>query len=259
MTQPWATARAERYGKTVTKRIILHTLAVDLLQAYAIGRRLYFSPAVEALAILGLRRHSAKQFPIHLMVGADYAPLLNLEHKQRIDNLMTHVLEKSEDRYGNTIRKNVTLTKDFIATIKTYAKANQMNFSVAVETLALIGLGHRTAESLPRMAAHVMEKVISRYFERQTRLSALTLLAAEEANCKADFLVLQTLWREARLDPENFADNMTVSFDPDAQPHAAARELQQEIRLLAQAGGLKRLKESSIPLAESPDKEATDV
>jgi hypothetical protein len=52
---------------------------------------------------------------------------------------------------------------------------------------------------------------------------------------------------------------MTVSFDPDAQPHAAARELQREIRLLAQAGGLKRLKESSIPLAESPDEEATDV
>jgi hypothetical protein len=255
----WAPTRAARYGQTTVQALFLRPLPLELLQAYAAGRRLFFSPAIEALAVVGLRVQSAEQFPLHLMIAADYAPLLNHDYKQRMYTLMTDLLNKPEDRYGKTMRKNVTLTHEAIEAIKIYAKAKELNFSVAIETLALIGLGHRTAESLPRMAAEMLENIVARYFERQTRLSALALMAAEEANFKADFLVLQTLWREARLDPEGFAGNMTVSLKPDAEPDARARQLLSEIKALAQAGGLKRLKESPAPLLEPTNEEAADA
>lgn len=142
------------------------------------------------------------------------------------DNL---IQENRADRYGKTERKNLTLTIETIEVVQAYADRHGLYFSVAIETLALMGLGHTTAESLPRLVASLLERALNRQFNRFAKLLSYAVIAAEEINYKTDVLLLQTIWREARLDPEHFAENMGVSNDPGQQPDALARQIRDDL------------------------------
>jgi hypothetical protein len=177
-----------------------------------------------------------------------------------MDNLITH--QSREDRYGKTGRKQLTLTKSGREQIEAWAEANGLNFSVAIETLALIGLGQTSAETLPRLVANLLERALNRQFNRLARLLAVAAISAEEANYKSDVLLLQTIWREARQDPENFLEKMQVSADPTAQPDALARQIRDELRLEAQQTAVTRLKkplgDDNLPWEIETDVETAD-
>jgi hypothetical protein len=159
--------------------------------------------------------------------------------------------QSRDDRYGKTIRKNLTLTQEAIEAIEAYADRHNLYFSVAVETLAMMALGRETAETLPRLTANLLERTILWQFNRFATLIAETITVAEEVNFKADFLMMQTLWREARLDPQNFTDNMLVSCKPDVEPDNQVRRLHEEVKEMAQQAGWARLKASPEQLANS--------
>jgi hypothetical protein len=158
------------------------------------------------------------------------------------------VYESRQERYGKTEKKTLTLTTEAMDAIQAYADRHGIYFSVAIESLALMGLGRTTAETLPRLVTNRLEQVVRQQFNRLARLLSAMAIVAGEVNHKADVLLLQTIWREARLDPANFTTNMQVSIDPQEQPAALARQIRDEICSLAHEKALERLKK---PLGEN--------
>ena len=170
------------------------------------------------------------------------------------------IYESREDRYGKTQRKHVTLTVPAIETIQAYADRHKLSFSAAMETLALIGLGNSTADAFPRLVATVLERLFNKQFNRFAKLVSYAAIAAEEANYKSDILLLQTIWREARLDPDNFIANMQVSDDPHLLPDASARHIRDEISVDARDHAVARLRRPlSELIAILSEEETTDV
>lgn len=169
-------------------------------------------------------------------------------NKRRLPLTDIPILENREDRYGKTERKHLTLTTEAVAAVQAYADQHGLYFSVAVETLALMGLGQTTAETLPRLVTNLLERAFNRQFNRFAKLISLAAIAAEEANYKADVLLLQTIWREARLNPDNFLAQMQVSADPQKQPDALARQVRDELSAAAHDAAVTRLKK---PLGEN--------
>lgn len=153
-----------------------------------------------------------------------------------------------QERYGKTEKKTLTLTHDAIDAIQAYADQHALYFSVAIESLALMGLGQTTAETLPRLVATLLERALNRQFNRFAKLLSLTAIAAEEINYKVEVLLLQTIWAAAQLDPDNFVEQMLVSTDPADQPAALARQTRDDICADAHEEAVARLKK---PLGES--------
>ncbi len=156
-----------------------------------------------------------------------------------------------DDRYGKTIRKNLTLTQEAIEAIEAYAERHNLYFSVALETLAMMALGQNTAETLPRLTANLLERLTLWQFNRFASLLAETITVAEEVNFKADFLTLQTMWREARVDPDDFTDKLLVSCKPEVEPDNQVRRLHEELKEMARQAGWARLKESPEQIANT--------
>lgn len=154
--------------------------------------------------------------------------------------------ESRQARYGRTEKKTITLTSEGIAQIEAWAERHGLYFSVAIESLAMMGLQQETAEALPRMVSNLLERIVNRQFNRFAKLLSLAAITAEEANWKTDVLLLQHIWREARLDPERFVENMAVSADARVEPAATARRLRDELREEAHEAAVQRLKK---PLA----------
>ncbi|MCL4267269.1 MAG: hypothetical protein KJ069_29090 [Anaerolineae bacterium] len=152
--------------------------------------------------------------------------------------------ESRQDRYGKTEKKTLTLTNEAIESIQAYADRHGLYFSVAIESLALMALGQTTAETLPRLVANLLQRTINWQFNRFARLLAQAVIATEEVNYKADVLVMQTIWREARLDPANFIQKLQVSHEPHVQPDAKARRVKNEICADAHEEAVAQLKKS---------------
>jgi hypothetical protein len=141
--------------------------------------------------------------------------------------------ESRPERYGKTERKHVTLLPETVEVVQAYAERHRLNFSVAIETLVQTGLGQTTAETMPRLVASQLERIVNRQFNRFAKLLAMTAITAKELDYKADVLLLQMIWREAREDAAEFPTRLEVSTDPEEQPAALAREIRDAIRTLA--------------------------
>lgn len=152
-----------------------------------------------------------------------------------------------DERYGRTERKHVTLTHEAIEAIEAWADREGLYFSVAVETLAMMGLGRGSAETLPRLVGNLLEHTLNRHFNRFAKLISYAAIAAEETSRKSDILLLQQIRQEARQDPEGFIGNMHVSLDPQVQPDARVRALRDRLRAEAHEEAVARLRQ---PLAE---------
>lgn len=156
--------------------------------------------------------------------------------------------ESRQERYGKTEKKTLTLTNEAIDTIQAYADRHGLYFSVAIESLALMGLGQTTAETLPRLVSNLLERALNRQFNRFAKLLSAAAISAGEVNYKTDVLLLQTIWREARLDPANFIEKMQISANPNDRPDALARQIRDEICAGAHETAVARLKK---PLGEN--------
>ena len=156
-----------------------------------------------------------------------------------IDNSMQ---ENREERYGKTERKHVSLMAETVEVVQEYADRHGLYFSVAVESLVLLGLKQAPAETLPRLVANMLERALNRQFNRFAKLIAYAAISAEEVNYKTDVLLLQTIWREAQLDPANFIEKMQVSTDPQDQPDRRVRQIRDGICDDAHDEAVSRLK-----------------
>lgn len=102
-------------------------------------------------------------------------------------------------RREGTVRKNVRLTPTTLERVQTWAEANGVSFSSALEQMALIGLG-----DAPQLA--VLPTVISairREVQRQAhRVAALTAAAAVESAVTMRLVSNVILERERERDPD---------------------------------------------------------
>ena len=160
--------------------------------------------------------------------------------------LPTH--EDRQARYGRTEKKTLSLTTEAIEAIQAYADTHNLYFSVAVESLSLLGLGKEAADSYPRALSNMMERVLTYQFGRFAKMLSLAVLSAEEANYKADVLLLQMIGHAERLDPEHFMEKLYFSMEPDVQPDAQVRQLRDVIIDDAREWAVARMKQ---PLAET--------
>jgi len=156
--------------------------------------------------------------------------------------------EDRQARYGRTEKKTLTLTTEAIEAIQAYANGHNLYFSVAVESLSLMGLKGEMAEVYPRYLSSVLERAFARQFGRFAKMLSLTVLSAEEANFKADVLLLQMIGHAERLDPEHFLEKLRFSSEPDVQPDARVRQLRDDIIDDAREWAVARMKQ---PLAET--------
>lgn len=242
-----------RYGRCQKKQVRLSQPAIEAVGDYARQTGSSFSAALEGLARRGLlERNAIRQTEAYSAIArltARYSDniqtILNLARSEPMHDL----LETREERYGKTIRKHISLTPESVRAVETYARQQEISFSAALESLALLGLGNRSAETLPRLLSELLDKTLNRYLGRCNRLSTQAVMAAEEANTKADFLVLQTLWREARQDPTGFEEKLGVSLNPADQPDGRVRQLQQQVKELAQAAAVERLRQDAASVA----------
>jgi hypothetical protein len=139
----------------------------------------------------------------------------------------------NQNRYGNTRKKNLTLTQVGHDHIETYAESHNMTFSAAIETLALIGMEADLSALLIPLIDNSIEKVCQRHFNRLTKM---TLLAAAEASLAHDIatmLLLQIVRQEAVQYPQDFEERLPVSFDPEDQLDFRIREIYNQMRRIA--------------------------
>ena len=146
------------------------------------------------------------------------------------------------DRYGLTRKKNITLTDSAHDQIEAWAEENDCYFSVAIETLALLGLGNDDASLMPRLVENAVERILNWQFQRIAKLLSVVAISATEANLKADILLLQLIRQEAEVDPDGFVDNMSVSTNPAHALDARIRRMRDDIKTMAHKQALSELK-----------------
>lgn len=166
-----------------------------------------------------------------------------------------------EARYGVTRKKHITITLEGHNQIARWAAEQGLNFSSAIECLALMGMGTEEAVTLPALTSSLLERIVHRQFNRFAHLISQTAIAAESTNWKADYLMLQLIRQEAKADPTRFIQNMAVSTDPQDLVACRIRKMRDEIATAAQKAAVqlhkKRIQDLPI-LTESLEEEGTD-
>ncbi|MCL4265204.1 MAG: hypothetical protein KJ069_18455 [Anaerolineae bacterium] len=153
----------------------------------------------------------------------------------------------TQQRYGHTGKKMITLTHEGREQIQTFADAHGMNFSAAIETLALIGMKADLTALLIPLLREVVDKAMQRNFNRLAKLSLLAAAEATMAHDLTTMLLLQVVRQEAARHPADFETRMGVSYDPADQPDARIRSLYDHIRHIARQRQQRLLKR---PLAQ---------
>jgi hypothetical protein len=72
----------------------------------------------------------------------------------------------TQQRYGHTAKKMITLTHEGRAQIQKFAEAHGMNFSATIESLALIGMKADLTDLLIPLLREVVDKAMQRNFNR---------------------------------------------------------------------------------------------
>ena len=165
----------------------------------------------------------------------------------------------NQTRYGNTRKKNLSLTEAGHDQIDTYAQAHGLTFSAAIETLALIGMEADLSALLIPLINTSVEKGMQRNFNR---IAKLTMMAAAESAMAHDLttmLLLQTVRQEAVQHPEDFEDRMPVSLDKKETQDARIRAIYNQMRRLARQRQRRLLKQPLRDLLTQLDGESIDI
>lgn len=157
---------------------------------------------------------------------------------------MSDLYTTREARYGQTRKKHITITLDSHDRIEEWAKGQGLNFSAAIETLAVIGMGSDAATALTVLTTGLLERIIGRQFNRFAKLLSQAAIASEVSSWKMDALLLNFIRLEALADPENFVANMAVSTDPNDQLAARIRKLRDDMKAMAHETAVNHLQKA---------------
>lgn len=153
----------------------------------------------------------------------------------------------TQNRYGNTGKKMITLTHEGREQIQTYADAHGMSFSATIESLALIGMEADLTKLLIPLLREVVAKALHRNFNRMAKLGLLAAAESAMAHDLAAMLLLQFVRLEAYRQADGFEDRMIISRDPADTVDARILALYEEMREVA---GQRQQRLLKTPLRE---------
>ena len=161
---------------------------------------------------------------------------------------MAELFTPSDDvrarRPDKTYPKHIMLTVFGREKIEAWAEANGLNFSAAIETLALMGLDdERSSYAIPALRATTLQG-IRLSFNRIARLLSDIAIEAAASRTISEGIMLQLIRELAVEHPDDFVDMMNISRDGRNQAHASIRTFHDDITHSAEQKAIRRLKKS---------------
>jgi hypothetical protein len=145
-------------------------------------------------------------------------------------------------RPDKTYSKHVMLTEFGREKIEAWAQANGLNFSAAIETLALMGLDdERSSYAIPALRATTLQG-IRLSFNRIARLLSDIAIEAAASRAISEGVMLQLIRALAVEHPDDFTAMMRVSRDGRDQLHGRIRAFHDDIKTNAEQEAIRRLK-----------------
>ena len=161
---------------------------------------------------------------------------------------MAELFTPSDDvrarRPDKTYPKHIMLTVFGREKIETWAEANGLNFSAAIETLALMGLDdERSSYAIPALRATTLQG-IRLSFNRIARLLSDIAIEAAASRTMSEGIMLQLIRELAVEHPDDFVDMMNISRDGRNQAHTSIRAFHDDVTHSAEQKAIRRLKKS---------------
>jgi hypothetical protein len=156
----------------------------------------------------------------------------------------------SERRIQTTKKKHITLTPTGLAKIQTWADAQKLSFSAAIETLALLGLDDDQSDLIIPALKAVVRQSLALTFNRFAKLLSDIAIESATARTMSEAVFLQHIRVEAMNHPTDFQTKMRVRVDGQVPLDAGIRQFHEEVKAAAQASAIKRIKRSVSRLDE---------
>jgi hypothetical protein len=153
-------------------------------------------------------------------------------------------------RLQNTIRKHVCLTPQGLARIEAWAKENELNFSAAIETLALVALEKESVNYIiPALRATALQ-ALQLSFNRLARLLSDIAVESAVARTTSEGILLQLLREVAATHPDDFEEVVNVRRDGSRDIDARIRRLHKDIKAGMEAASVGRLRDAVSQVEE---------
>jgi hypothetical protein len=156
----------------------------------------------------------------------------------------------SAKRLQSTKRKSVRLTPQGLTRIDTWAKANELNFSAAIETLALIGLEKESVDYIIPALRTTTLQALQLSFNRLARLLSDIAVESAVARTTSEGILLQLLREVAAAHPDDFEDVVNVRRDGSRDIDARIRRLHKDIKAGMEAASVVRLRDAVSQVEE---------
>jgi hypothetical protein len=168
-------------------------------------------------------------------------------------------IKPAPKRYGNTRKKNLTLTNEGHDQIETYAKAHGLSFSAAMEALALIGMEADITSLLIPLINTSVEKGFQRHFNRIAKLSLIAAAESAMAHDMATIMLLQVIRHEAYEDPKDFEELLQVAHDSEETLDGRIRAFYLKMRTISRNRQRRLLKQPLREMMARLDGEELDI
>ena len=145
-------------------------------------------------------------------------------------------------RLETTYSKHVRLTEFGREKIEAWAEDNTINFSAAIETLALMGLDDSRADyAIPALRATTLQG-IRLSFNRLARLLSDIAIESAVSRTMSEGIMLQLIRELAADHPDDFEAVMRVRRDNRTQTDTRIRQFHDELKARVQQEAIRRLK-----------------
>ena len=133
-------------------------------------------------------------------------------------------------RSGKSFPKHVKLTEFGRSQIEAWAQTNNVNFSAAIETLALMGLDDQRADyAIPALRATTLQG-LQLAFSRLARLLSIIAMDAAASRMTNEAILLQLIRELAEQHPDDFEARMRVPRDSRLQRDSRIRRFHDNIK-----------------------------
>jgi hypothetical protein len=147
-------------------------------------------------------------------------------------------------RYDTTNQKTIYLTGVGWEKIEAWGRANNLNFSAAIETLALAGLEDESvAYHIPLLRTTTMQ-AMQLVFNRFASLLSDIAIEAAIARTMSEGLMLQWIREAAEDDPDDFEQTMRVQRNGRSQKDKRIRAFHDAIKENAEHEAIRRMKKA---------------
>ncbi|MFQ5401791.1 MAG: hypothetical protein ACE5E7_19610 [Anaerolineae bacterium] len=152
--------------------------------------------------------------------------------------------DKRARRPDKTYSKHIMLTEFGREKIEAWAEKHGLNFSAAIETLALMGLDdERSSYAIPALRATTLQG-IRLAFNRIARLLSDIAIESAASRTMSEAVMLQLIRELAVEHPDDFQSRMFISRDGRNSAHARIRAYHEDIKTTVEQKAIRRLKQS---------------